>query len=148
MRIVTACLLVALGTLVLPLLRTALPASEQASGDHPQQRTTFYPPSVYMQTFIACSSHGPCTRTEKFRIESIPNGCCVLSVANGDGQGADEVRSYEVFLNGTTVIPEGHSRDAQGTVKLRRSNTLMVILNGEPHSKVFVLVGYDPGQSH
>jgi hypothetical protein len=100
-----------------------------------------------MHSFIACSSDGLCTRTENFRVDPMLEGCCVLTVTNGDGQGTDEARSYEVFLNGTRVIPTEHSRYAKATIKLRRSNTLKVILNGQPSSKVFVLVAYDPRQS-
>jgi hypothetical protein len=65
-----------------------------------------------------------------------------LIVTNGDGQGTDEVRSYEVFLNGERVVPTDHSRNTQAAVKLRATNTLKVVLSGAPHSKVFVLFAY------
>jgi general secretion pathway protein G len=109
----------------------------------PQQRLTGYPPSVYMQFFLACSSDTPCTRTDVFRVDRVPSGCCILTVTNGDGQGTDEARSYEVFLNDERVIPTDHSRNAQATVKLLQRNTLKVILSGAPHSKLFILIAYD-----
>lgn len=132
---------------VLPSLSATLLTAQQSAVDRPKQQTTFYPPSVYMQSFIACSSDGLCTRTENFRVDPLPNGCCTLTVTNGDGQRADEVRSYEVFLNGTKAISTDHSRFAKATVKLRLSNILKVILGGRPSSKVFVLVAYEPRQS-
>jgi len=64
------------------------------------QGFTGYPPSVYMHSFLACVSDVPCAQTDKFRLDQVPTGCCVLIVSNGDGRGTDEVRSYEVFLNG------------------------------------------------
>jgi len=114
--------------------------------DHRQQNTG-YPPSVYMQPFFPCSSDAPCTRTDNFRLDPVPNGCCILTVTNGDGRGTDEVRSYEMFLNGKRVVPADHSRNAQAPVKVLRSNTVKVILTGEPYSKVFVLIAYDPQQA-
>lgn len=113
---------------------------------HPQQYTG-YPPSVYLHFFLACSPDKPCTRTDSFRVDSVPNGCCILTVTKGDGRGTDEAASYEVFLNGTRVVPVGHSRSAQASVKVLPSNTLKVILTGEPSSKVFVLIAYDPRKS-
>jgi len=112
-----------------------------------RQRNTGYPPSVYMQSFFPCSADAPCTRTHDFRVDPVPNGCCILTVTNGDGRGTDEVRSYEVFLNGEKVVPADHSPNAQAPVKVLRRNTLKVILDGSPHSKVFVLIAYDPRQS-
>jgi len=117
-----------------------------AQATMPQQYTG-YPPSVYMQFFLACSPDKPCTRTDKFRVDSVPNGCCILTVTNGDGRGTDETGSYEVFLNGTRVVPVDHSRNAKASVKVLPSNTLKVILTGEPSSKVFVLIDYDPRES-
>jgi hypothetical protein len=128
------------------LISNALLAAQQATMDHPQQSFTGYPPSVYMQFFQACSSDAPCTRTDNFRVDPVPNGCCILTVTNGNGLGKDEARSYEVFLNGKRVVPADHSRNAQAAVKVLRSNTLKVILTGEPSSKVFVLIAYDPRQ--
>jgi hypothetical protein len=113
---------------------------------HPQQYTG-YPPSVYMQFFLACSPDKPCTRTDNFRVDSVPNGCCILTVTNGDGRGTDEANRYEVFLNGTRVVRGNHSRSAQASVKVLPSNTLKVILTGEPSSKVLVLIAYDPRKS-
>ena len=110
------------------------------------QRNTSYPPSVYLQFFFPCSPDAPCTRTDNFRVDPVPNGCCILTVTNGDGRGTDEVRSYEVFLNGDRVVPADHSPNIRATVKVLRSNTLKVILIGGPHSNVFVLISYDPRQ--
>jgi hypothetical protein len=55
-----------------------------------------------------------------------------MLVRNGDGRGTDEVRSYEIFLNGERAVPADHSRDAQAAVKLQSSNTLKVTLMGSP----------------
>jgi hypothetical protein len=123
----------------------ALLTAQEASVAHPQQYTG-YPPSVYMHSFLACFSDKPCTRTDSFRVDSVPNGCCILTVTNGDGRGTDEAHSYEVFLNGKSVVPVDHSPNAQAAVKVLRSNTLKVILAGKPFSKVFVLIAYDPGK--
>ena len=112
-----------------------------------RQRFTGYPPSIYMKPFFPCSADASCTRTDEFRVDPVPNGCCILAVTNGDGRGTDEVRSYEVFLNGEKVVPAGHSPNAEAPVKLLRRNTLKVILIGGPHSKVFVLIAYDPRQA-
>jgi len=111
------------------------------------QGFTGYPPSVYMHPFLACVSDAPCAQIDKFHLDQVPTGCCVLIVTNGDGQGADEVRSYEVFLNGGRVVATDHSRTAQAAVKLRATNTLKIVLSGVPHSKVFVLLAYDPRPS-
>jgi hypothetical protein len=110
----------------------------------PIQRFTGYPPSVYLGSFLACVSDAPCVQTDKFHLDQVLTGCCVLMVTNGDGQGADEVRSYEVFLNGDRVIATDHSRNAQAAVKLRPINTLKIVLSGASHSKVFVLLADDP----
>jgi hypothetical protein len=109
-----------------------------------QQEFTFYPPSVYMNAFLACMADSTCVRTENFEVHSVPTGCCVLLLTNGNGSGNDEVRNYEVSLNGTSVIPAGHSRSARASVKILKSNTLKVTLTGEPNSKVFILIAYDP----
>jgi len=68
-------------------------------------------------------------------------------VTNGNGPGKDEVRSFEVILNGKGVIPADHSQNAHATVAVQTSNTISVTLTGEPGSKVFVLIAYDPRQS-
>src|SRR5258708_30918086 len=81
------------------LISTVLLTTREATGSHPQQNVG-YPPSVFMQSFLSCSSDVPCTRTDNFRVNPVPTGCCILTVTNGDGRGTDEVRSYEVFLNG------------------------------------------------
>jgi hypothetical protein len=120
--------------------------AQEATVAH-RQRNTSFPPSVYMQPFFPCSADAPCTRTDDFRVDPVPNGCCILTVTNGDGRGTDEVRSYELFLNGEKVVPADHSPNARAPVKMLRSNTLKVILIGGPHSKVFVLIAYDPRQS-
>jgi hypothetical protein len=106
-----------------------------------------YPPSVYMQFFQACSSDKPCTRTEDFRVDPVPTGCCILIVTNGNGRGKDEVRSFEVFLNGKRVVTSDHNPNAQAATAVQTSNRIKLILTGEPTSKVFVLIAYDPRQS-
>ena len=125
----------------------ATPVAAQEKAEQPVHGSTGYPPSVYMRPFMACAYDAICVRTDKFHLNQVPTGCCVLIVTNGDGQGADEVRSYEVFLNGERVVPADHSRNAQAAVKLRATNTLKVVLSGVPHSKVFVLLAYDPRRS-
>jgi hypothetical protein len=95
---------------------------------------------VYMRYFGACSTDKPCTQSKKFRVDSIPAGCCTLSVTNGTGHGTDEVKSYEIFLNGKRVLP-------QAQVEIRRQNTLKVVLVGEPSSKVLILFAYAPRQT-
>lgn len=135
-----------LSAVFLCLISTCLLQAQEATVAY-QQRNTGYPPSVYMQPFFPCSADAPCTRTDDFRVDPVPNGCCILTVTNGDGRGTDEVRSYEVFLNGVKVVPVDQSPSARAPVKVLRSNRLKVILIGEPHSKVFVLIAYDPRQS-
>jgi len=126
---------------------TSIAAQEKV--EQPVLGFTGYPPSVYMHPFLACVSDAPCAKTDKFYLDKVPTGCCVLIVTNGDGRGTDEVRGYEVFLNGerVRVAPADHSRSAQAAVKLRATNTLKVVLSGAPHSKVFVLLTYDPRRS-
>jgi hypothetical protein len=131
----------------LSLLLTTTLLLGQEGKKAPPQTFTGYPPSVYMQEFHACSADAPCDRAEEFRVNNVPNGCCILSVTNGNGLGKNEVRSYEVFLNGERVIPTDGSRNAQAAIKVAQRNTLKVILIGEPSSKVFILVAYDPRKS-
>jgi hypothetical protein len=113
----------------------------------PKQTITGYPPAVYMKFFLACPGGRPCTRTEDFRVDPVPKGCCMLTITNGDGRGTDEVRSYEVFLNAQRVLLHGQARNAQAAVKILQDNTLKVVLIGEPHSKVFILIAYNPRES-
>ena len=113
---------------------------------HPQRRYTGYPPSVYMNFFLSCSSDGPCIREDTFRVDPLPRRCTIL-VTNGDGRRTDEVSSYEIFLNGERAVAAGNSQNTQGTVKLQSSNTLKVILRGSPQSKIFVLIAYDPRET-
>jgi hypothetical protein len=108
---------------------------------------TGYPPAVYMHVFLACPGDKPCTETEDIRVDPMPKGCCVLTVTNGDGRGTDEVSSYGVFLNGQRVLPSGKARNAQAAVKILQDNILKVVLTGGPHSKVFILIAYDPRES-
>gem|GEM_PF-5031588 len=124
----------------------AAPITAQEKGEQPQGFTG-YPPSVYMHAFLACASDAPCAQSDKFHLDQVPTGCCILILTNGDGQGTDEVRSYEIFLNGDRVVPSDHSRSAQAVVKLLATNTLKVVLSGDPGSKVFVLLAYDPRRS-
>src|ERR1700722_5467921 len=119
----------------------------RAQEEHPQPSFTGYPPSVYMQFFQACSPDKACTRTEDFRVDPVPKGCCILMISNGNGAGKDEVGSFEGSLNGKSVIPNGHSSNARAPVDIQTNNTIKVILVGEPTSKVFVLIAYDPRQS-
>jgi len=121
----------------------AAPIAAQENTGQPMQGFTGYPPSVYMRPFLACVSDAPCAQIDEFHLDQVPAGCCVLMVTNGDGQGTDEVRSYEVFLNGERVVPD-HSRSAQAVVKLLATNTLKVVLSGASRSKVLVLFAYDP----
>jgi hypothetical protein len=126
------------------LLLCFIGAARLTAQDHPQQGVTGYPPSIYMKFFEACSSDKPCTRTEDFRVDPVPKGCCILMVTNGNGLGKDEVRSFEMFLNGKSIISANHSPNAQATVAVQTNNTIKVVLTGEPSSKVFVLIAYDP----
>ena len=121
--------------------------AQETKTDNPRQTFTGYPPAVYMRFFVGCPADDPCTRTENFRVDPLPKDCCVLTVTNGDGRGTDEVSSYEVFLNGLRVLPIGKARNAQAAVKVLQDNTLKVVLRGEPHSKVFILMAYDPRES-
>ncbi len=129
------------------LVSAAPVQAQETKMDNAKQKFTGYPPAVYMHSFLACPSDKPCTQTEDFRVDPVPKGCCVLTVTNGDGPGADEVSSYEVFLNGQRVLPPGRARNVQAAVKVLKDNTLKVILAGGPHSKVFILVAYDPRES-
>jgi hypothetical protein len=121
--------------------------AQNAKTDNPKQAFTGYPPAVYMHVFLACPGDKPCTQTENIRVDPMPKGCCALTVTNGDGQGTDEVSSYEVFLNGQRVLPTGKARNAQAEVKVLQDNILKVTLMGGPHSKVFILIAYDPRES-
>jgi hypothetical protein len=129
------------------LMAAVLVTAQDVGKGHPPQNFTGYPPSVYMEFFHACSSDKPCSRTEDFRVDPVPKGCCILTVTNGNGLGKDEVRSFEVLLNGKRVVPSGHSPNAQATVAVQTSNRIKVIVTGEPTSKVLVLIAYDPRQS-
>jgi hypothetical protein len=129
------------------LVAATLVTAQDGGKDHPPQNFTLYPPSVYLQIFQACSSEKPCTRTENFRVDPVPKGCCILTVTNGNGQGKDEVRSFEVFLNGKSVVSSDHSPNAQAAVAVQTNNKIKLILTGEPSSKVFVLIAYDSRQS-
>lgn len=108
---------------------------------------TGYPPLAYDHIFLSCPSEGACTRTDKFRIDPMPPGCCILTVSNGDGRGTAEVRSYEIVLNGKRVVASSKTRYANVPVRLRASNTIRVVLSGGPQSKLSVLIAYDPRPS-
>jgi hypothetical protein len=129
------------------ILGTAFFFAQESRIGHPAQTFTSYPPSVYMGLFQPCSSESPCTRIDEFHVNPVPKGCCLLEVTNGDGLGKTEVNSFEVSLNGTKVIRADHSQHPQAAVNLQPSNTIEVILTGEPNSKVFVFISYDPRQS-
>jgi hypothetical protein len=111
---------------------------------NPQQTFTGYPPSVYMNFFQACSPDQPCTRTDDFRVDPLPKGCCKLLLANGDGKGNDEVQTYEIFLNGKSVLASSQRPNGVASVKLEATNKIEVVLTGKPSSKVFVLMAYNP----
>jgi len=128
------------------LLATTLLTAQEAGKDHSPQSFTGHPPVLYMQVFIACPSDAPCTKTDGFRVDARSNGCCILTVTNGDGRGTDEVRHYEVFFNGERVASADDSPSAGRTVKVLRRNKLRVILTGKPHSKIWVQIVYDPRQ--
>jgi len=65
-------------------------------------------------------------------------------VANGDGRGTDEVRSYEIFLNSQRVLSSSESQSPYAPVKIKSDNELRVALTGAPHSKIFVSIAYLP----
>jgi hypothetical protein len=113
----------------------------------PVQTFTDYPPAVYMQFFLPCSADKPCTRSDEFTVDPVPKGCCVLTVTNGDGRGTNEVSSYEVFLNGERVFPPSRTKNAEIVTKISQHNSIRVVLTGEPNSKIFVLIAYDPRES-
>ena len=114
--------------------------------DTQEQGFTDYPPMTFEHLFLSCPSEEACTRTDKFRVDPMPPGCCILTVSNGDRRGTDEVRSYEIVLNGKRVA-SSHARHANVPIKMRASNTIRVILSGGPQSKLYVLIAYDPRQS-
>lgn len=132
---------------ILYLVAATLVTAQDVGKSHAPQNLTLYPPSVYLQIFRACSSEKPCTQTEDFRVDPVPKGCCILSVTNGNGLGKDEVRSFEVFLNGKSVLLSDHSPSAHATVAVQTSNQIRMIVTGEPRSKVLVSIDYDPRQS-
>jgi hypothetical protein len=90
------------------------------------QAFTFYPPSVYMNFFLACSPDKSCTRAGEFAVDPVPKGCCILTVTNGDGRGTDEVSSYEVSLNGERLLPANQERSARIAAKILRHNDIKV----------------------
>lgn len=120
------------------------PCAQQVNMNTPSQGFAGYPPAVYMNFFLTCPKESPCIRTDNFRLDTAPHGCCLLLLTNGDGRGHDEVRNYEIFLNGDRVVPSNHSRNTQAEIKLQASNSLKVLLSGDPKSKVFILIAYDP----
>jgi hypothetical protein len=128
------------------LFAITLFTAQEAPKENRPQGFTFYPPSVYMQVFLACPSDGACIKTDRFRVDSVPHGCCILGITNGDGHGTDETRNYEVFLNGKRVIAKDDSPNAVAMVKILRHNRVRVVLTGEPHSKIWVQITYDPRQ--
>lgn len=123
---------------LLHLIRPAVPKAQEVTAPHSELGAA--PSSVHTQLLLACSSEAPCTRTDAFEVDPVPNGRCVLNVRNGDGHGTDEARSYEVFLNGEKVIPAHRAGNAQAPAKVQRSNTLKVILTGESFRRVLVTI--------
>ena len=112
----------------------------------PKYQFTAYPPSVYMQEFHACFYSAPCEKTAEFRLDAIPRGGCTLVVTNGNGQGKNEVRDYEIFLNAERVIPKSGARGAYAAVKPTNRNILKTVVTGDPDAKIFILLAYDPNQ--
>jgi hypothetical protein len=111
---------------------------------------TAVPPSVYISQFRACSERKACDQTAEFSVARIPTGCCVLSLTNGNGKGGNEVRRYDVYLNGVHVVggeaDGAASHYANANVKIRSHNSLRVVLFGPATSTVFVEISYDPRQ--
>jgi hypothetical protein len=103
--------------------------------------------AAYVQTFQACSTDKPCAQTYEFHVDPLPKRCCILWVTYGDGQGRDEVQSYEVLLNNEIVLPSGHARKAHATVTVQTNNTIKVVLTGNPGSTVLVLITHNPRES-
>lgn len=101
---------------------------------------TGYPPTAYDHVFLSCPLDGACTRTDRFRVDPMPPGCCILTVRNGDGRGTDEIHSYEIFLNGKRIVSSNHSPHVDTPVKLRTSNTIRVVLSGGPQSRLSVMI--------
>ena len=67
-----------------------------------------------------------------------------MLLANGDGKGNDEAQTYEVLLNGKSVLASGQPPNGVANVSLEASNRIEMVLTGKPGSKVFVLITYDP----
>jgi len=133
-----------LPTILFFFATTAL--AQQAGEDNAPQNVTFYPPMVYMGIFQGCSADKPCTKTDSFTVDSIPKGCCILQVTNGDGKGAGEARSYEIFLNDGEVASLNNSPSTGVKIRILRNNKVKVVLTGEPSSRMWVLISYDPRQ--
>jgi|SRR5215470_7590740 len=104
-----------------------------------------YPPTVYMHTFFACPRQ-VCTRKDSLEIDSIPPGCCLLTISNGDGHGTDEVQSYEIFVNHKLIASSHHKSKDFASLRLRRRNTVEARLRGEGQSKLSVMIVYDARQ--
>ena len=136
-------LLSLMSALLLRAQQTNIPADLRKL-DSQRLGFTGYPPMTYDHVFLSCPSDGACTRKDKFRVAPIPPGCRILTVSNGDGRGTDQVRSYEITLNGRRVLMSSGARYANVPVKLRTSNTIRVVLSGGPQSKLSVLIAYDP----
>lgn len=118
------------------LISPAVLKTQEATEPHPKPNAA--PSSVYTRLFSACDSNARCIRRDTFRADPVPNCGCILTVRNGNGHGTDEARSYEVFLNGHKVITVHRAGNAQTPVKVLSSNTLKVVLTGEPFRRVFV----------
>jgi hypothetical protein len=116
------------------------PAISPPMGGGPNPEIVQFP-EVYSRVFPACSAERSCSRTSKFHVETVPKGCCLLTVTNGDGWGTDEVNSYEVFLNGKRVLGSGETRTE---VRVGRNNALKVALVGKLYARLSVVITYDP----
>ncbi len=94
--------------------------AEASSGSDGEELTA----RIYEGIFLGCLSDSPCTRSHWFSVERIQPNCCVLSIRNGDGRGNDEVRSYQIFLNGEEVVLPMKSRAAEVEVSIAANNIL------------------------
>jgi hypothetical protein len=112
-----------IGVVVAALIVLTIPAAGQAP--------------IYEYSFDSCSSDRSCTAASSFKVSDLPRNCCVLTVTNGDGHGSDQVRSAEIYLNGEKQVLDRH---AQAIVYLRRKNTVKLVSEGGPHSKVHIRI--------
>src|SRR5271169_5950994 len=75
----------------------AAPIAAQEKAEEPMRGFTGYPPSVYMHFFFACASDAPCAQTDKFHINQVPTGCCVLIVTTVMAKGQTKYAPAKFF---------------------------------------------------